>query len=262
MLMAMAVGIAAMTSCEMFDVHPFDGKIDIGKNRNVTSVARIEAALKGRKAICFAVISDTQMWYDELEDAVASINGHPEVDFVIHCGDIANYGITKEFEWQVERLDRLKAPYVTVIGNHDCIGSGKEVYRRVFGKENYSFVAGDTRFICIDTNELEYDFVNPVPDLKFLEQWAGDTQSKNTVVAMHAAPFTDEFNDNVTSSFEYRISNLNNVQFCLCGHEHKTRATDIFGDGIIYYQITCGEGRQYYIFKIGEDGYECETIDY
>lgn len=257
-----AVVVLILASCELIDVHPYDGKIDGETAVNVHNIEEIERMLDGRSEICFAVISDTQRWYDDTEDEVASINRRGGIDFVIHCGDMTDFGLTKEFEWQRDILNKLDVPYVTILGNHDCIGSGKEVFRSMFGRENYSFRAGPTRFVCLDTNALEYDFSNPVPDLDFIRNFAGDISVKNTVMVMHVCPFSEEFNDNVADAFNYYIHNLTNPLFCLYGHGHKTEVDDLFGDGLLYFQITSAKGRQYYVFTVTEEGYDYEVVDY
>lgn len=248
--------------CDIIDVHPYDGKIDGDTNINARNIERIEQLTDGKTEIRFAFISDTQRWYDETEDEVADINKRTDIDFVVHGGDLTDFGVTKEFEWQQRILNKLKAPYVVLLGNHDCIGSGKDVYRVMFGKENFSFVAGPTRFVCIDTNALEFDFSNPVPDFNFLRSFRGDTKSKNTIVAMHVGPYSDEFDDNVAVPFQYEVRNLKNTLCCIYGHGHTTEQNNIFGDGLMYYQITSAKGRQYYIFTVNETGYQYETIDY
>lgn len=251
-----------LCSCEMMDIHPYAGHIDDKKGLNSKNIEKIESTLAGRDTICFAVISDTQRWYDETEDEVASINQRDDIHFVIHCGDLTDFGVTKEFVWQREILQKLKIPYVVLLGNHDCIGSGKDVYRTMFGRENYSFVAGPTRFICLDTNALEYDFSNPVPDLDFIRGFAGDSIAENTVVAMHVRPFADEFNDNVADAFNHYIHQLATPLFCLHGHGHSTEVSDLFGDGLLYYEITCAKHRQYYVFTITKEDYSYEIVDY
>lgn len=260
--MFLLLSMVGVHSCELIDIHPYDGKVEGSKHINSSNIAKIESTLADRDTIRFAVISDTQRWYDETEDEVASINKRGDIDFVIHCGDLTDFGVTKEFEWQRHILKKFKMPYVVLLGNHDCIGSGKEVYRSMFGKENFSFVAGPTRFVCLDTNALEYDFSNPVPDLNFIRSFAGDTTVANTIPVMHVRPMAEEFNDNVADVFNYYIHNLTNPLFCLYGHGHRTDVHDLFGDGLLYYQITCAKYRQYYVFTVTKDAYECEIVDY
>ena len=147
----MLVMLTGLNSCDLLDFHPYDGRFDGPKDINARNIARIESATLGRDSIVFAVISDTQRWYDETHDAVNSINARPEIDFVIHCGDLTDFSATREFEWMRDELERLAMPYVCLIGNHDCLANGPRVFQTMFGTPNSSFNAGDTHFICLDT---------------------------------------------------------------------------------------------------------------
>ena len=62
--------IMMMSGCDMIEYHPYDLDIDGEKHINETSIEQISKSTKGKKEIKFAVISDTQRWYDETEDAV------------------------------------------------------------------------------------------------------------------------------------------------------------------------------------------------
>ena len=59
------MGCFFFTACDMMDYHPYDTRFDGKRNIIATNIERIETLTEGRKDICFAVISDTQRWYDE-----------------------------------------------------------------------------------------------------------------------------------------------------------------------------------------------------
>ena len=147
-----------LVGCEMIEYHPYDSDIDGDIHINAKNVERIEQSLKGKREIAFAVVSDTQRWYDETEDAVESINRREPLDFVIHTGDLSDFGAKIEFQMQRDILNKLKVPYVCLLGNHDCLGSGEQTFRRIFGEPDFAFTAGNVRFICLNTNALEYDY--------------------------------------------------------------------------------------------------------
>ena len=210
------------------------------------------------------MMGDTQRWYNEAEDFVASVNKRDDVDFVIHGGDISDFGLTKEFMWQRDILNKLKNPYVVLLGNHDCLGTGEHVFREVFGKENFSFTAGDVKFLCLNTNALEYDYSYPVPDFGFLEDEL-DASAPNhvkTVVAMHAPPYSEQFNNNVAKMFQQSVRRFPELQFCIYAHVHNLKTEDIFDDGIMYYSSASIEKRNYLLFTITPDGYSYEKIDF
>ena len=154
---------AALTSCNLIDYHPYDVHITGDTDVNANNIARIEAACNGKQQVQVAVIGDSHRWYDELKLFVEAINRRDDIDFVIHDGDLSEYGYTQEFLWTRDCLNGLKIPYVALIGNHDCLGTGRDTYRAVFGDTDFSFIAGRIKFICLNTNALEYDYSDPIP---------------------------------------------------------------------------------------------------
>lgn len=252
-------------SCDLIDIHPYDAHIDGEKQINQRSVQRIERSCEGRDALTFAVISDTQRWYDETAAAVKHINARGDVDFVIHLGDLTDFGITKEFDWMRRELERFAVPYVCLLGNHDCLGTGASVFHQLYGKPDFSFTAGDTHFVCLNTNAFEYDYSVSIPDFAYLR---ADLESlppgvRRTVVAMHAAPGTDQFNNNVSEIFQEKIALYPGLQFALCGHGHANAELYPTPGGIPYYECACAKKRTYLLFTLNRDGsYEREVIHY
>lgn len=253
-----------LTSCELFEAHPYDTRVSGETDITRRHIQQIEQQLQGKKSFRFAVISDTQRWYDATEDVVNAINARGDVDFVIHTGDQADFGATHEFELQRDILNKLRMPYLTIIGNHDCLGTGKDVYRTIYGDTNFAFTAGNVRFVCLNTNALEYDYSEPVPDFDFItrEQQEVPDGIERSVVLMHAAPRSDVFNNNVDDAFQFYIRQLPQLQFCVHGHTHALSVTDIFNDGVLYYQCPCVDKRIYLLFTFNEDGYEYEAITF
>lgn len=254
-----------LTGCDMLESHPYDVKISGDKYCSDRNVDEIEKNLAGKKSFVFAMISDTQRAYDETVDAVEALNSRDDLDFVVHGGDIAECGSVREMEWTRDILEKLKVPYITVIGNHDCQATGTEAYRKIFGRLNYSFVAGDVKFLCLNTNALDFDYSTAIPDFSFLaaELAATGPEIKRTIALMHAGPFSEQFNNNVAEGFHCFLKRFPGLQFCLYGHQHYISADELFGDGIIYYQCANIKKRSYLLFKIREGGgYEYEVVDF
>lgn len=254
-------------ACDVFEYHPYDTRFDGPAHLNAKNIARIEEAMHGRDSLRFAVISDTQRWYDETHAAVNSINARGDIDFVVHLGDMSDFGLARELEWMRDELLRLDPPCVCLIGNHDCLGTGADVYRRMYGDPNFTFDAGDTHFVCLNTNAFEYDYSIAIPDFNFLRDDIGDTQSRptvrRTIVAMHAAPTTDQFNNNIEMVFHEYLRRYPQLQFCLCGHTHLTTDFEPLGDGIVYHECGAAKGREYLVMTLGKEGnYEREVVRY
>lgn len=256
--------VLLLESCDTFEVHPYDGKIVGETNINAKNIKLIEESTKGQDTLRFAFISDSQRWYDELENFVKHINQDEQIDFIIHGGDIADFGLTKEFLWQRDILNGLRKPYVVVIGNHDYLANGDEVFTKVFGDLNFSFIAANTKFLGLNTNALETNYSVPIPNFDFIkkEQVQNQGEYSNTVVLMHAQPTSEQFNNNVSDLFQYSLNQFPNLLFCAHGHGHNYLTNDIFGDGIIYYQVPNIGKCQYFLFTITNDTYTHELISY
>jgi predicted phosphodiesterase len=261
-----AASLSLLTACDMFEAHPYDGHIDGETGINAKNIRRIEKNLAGRKEFRFAMISDTQRWYDATEDAVKAINARGDIDFVVHGGDQSDFGATHEFEMQRDILNKLDMPYVIVLGNHDCLGTGEDTYKAIYGDINFAFTAGNVRFICLNTNALEYDYSEPVPDFTFLDTEAATVPEgvEKTIALMHVQPGNLIFNNNVSKLFEYCLWQFPNPQFCLYGHDHRLAVDDLFDDGLLYYQCPNIDKRIYLVFTIheGENDYDYEVVEF
>ena len=140
-----------LTACDIIDYHPYDTRTSGPHHLNASNIQRIEKLYAGRDSVRFVLISDTQRWYDETREAVKSINARGDIDFVLHCGDISDFGVTREFELQRDILCKLDVPFVVLLGNHDCLGTGENVFQWIFGEPNFSFNVGDIHHMDMGT---------------------------------------------------------------------------------------------------------------
>lgn len=249
---------------KVFDYHPYDVRISGETGLNATNMQRIEQLFSDRDTLRFAVISDSHGWYSDTEDAVSHINANGQIDFVIHGGDLTDCGTTKEFMWQRDVLSALRKPYVAIIGNHDFLGTGDEAYKQIYGDLNFSFIAGHVKFVCLNTNAAEYDYIAAVPNLDYIEeQSVTDTaRFSRSIVCMHARPYNEQFNNNAAKAFQHYIHLLPGLMFCVSGHDHTLQVDDLFGDGLIYYGADATTHRHYLLFTITPDGYEYEVVSF
>lgn len=256
--------LSLFAGCDLIDYHPYDVRIEGEKDINAKNIAKIEANCKGKTSLKFIVMGDSQGWYDETEDFVNEANKLNDIDFVIHGGDVSDFGATDEFMWQRDIMNKLKVPYVVLIGNHDCLGTGKESYRKIFGDTNFTFIAGNVKFICLNTNAIEYDYTEPIPDFDFIERELDNRKDEfqKTIFSMHVRPLTGQFNNNVAKVFQKYIHNFPGLQFCTVAHEHRLIAEDVFGDGVMYYGSDCMKHRNYLLFTITPNGYNYEVVYY
>ena len=113
-----------------------------------------------------------------------------------------------------------------------------------FGNPDFAFIAGRVKFVCLNTNAIEYDYSQPVPNFDFIKaEWTNRADEfDRSVVCMHAPPFSEQFNNNVAEPF--------------------IRIQDLYDDGTIFYMTASAKERKYYIFTITPDDYSYEIIDF
>ncbi len=209
-----------VSACEKFEYSPNEVKLkDEEKDLTRKHLEKIAALqLDKRSSFKFAVISDTQRFYDELEDVVTALNKRNDIDFLILTGDITDFGTTKEYRWINDRMQELGIPFLTVIGNHDCVGNGKKIYKAMYGPYDYTMNIGRNRFVFINTNSRE--FSDPVPDLNFFRNALSDTATfDQAFVLSHIPPFDGDFERSMEKEF-VRISNDSKVKVSIHGHKH------------------------------------------
>lgn len=250
-------------SCQA-EYHAYDTRVDEECAVNHRMLPAIEQQCANRDEIRFAVLSDSQRWYDELNDAVDAINARDDVDFVIHCGDLTDWSLRDEFEWQQAILTRLDVPYVVLIGNHDCLTTGELVFEKLFGSTHFAFTAGRVRFVCVNSNALEYDDEEAVPDFGFVAEELAcfPQEADRTVVVMHAAPQSEQLFGWKADRMHQMACQFPNLLFCLHGHGHHYRMRDLYEDGVLYYQAPCVDKRNFLHFTIHAHGYEQKQIFY
>lgn len=64
------------------------------------------------------------------------------------------------------------------------------------------------KFVCLNTNAMEFDYSRPIPDFTFLEKELTDRKDEfdKTVVSMHVRPYADQFNNNVARVFHRYVT--------------------------------------------------------
>lgn len=266
------------SSCDRFESHPYSVHIH-GEHDINTRTAKILEAANLTPPFKFAFISDTQGSYDETAEALYIIVKRNDIDFIIHGGDQSDFGLPKEFIWCRDMFLSTGLPFLTAIGNHDCLGNGEDTFRYLYGPDNFSVNIGPLHLVVLNTVALEYDYSHPVPDLDFIERDRIAVDSINsihpdslthTVIAMHSRPYDEQFNNNVARPFNYYIEHYpgmgvtgeNRKSFCVNGHNHYYDINDIFDNGIPYYQSANAGKRMFFVFTITENSYEYEAIEF
>ena len=254
-----------LTSCDdVFQTHPYSVHFDGETEINAKRISIIEPSTLNKDTLRVAFISDTHLWHSDARDEVDDINSRADIDFVIHCGDLTDTGTAKEFEWSRDILNRLRVPFVALIGNHDFLGTGNQTYSKMYGPMDFSFIAARVKFVCLNTNATEFDYMAAVPNFDYMEyEMVSDSaRFDRTVIVMHSPPYSDQFNNNVCKAFRRYLDFFPGLMCCVYGHNHNANVDDIYGDGLIFYGIDCAAHRNYRIMTITPDSYEMEQIRY
>lgn len=232
-----------IASCK-FSYSPYS--VELPKfNQNESSLARIrlEESQTGPE-FKIAFLSDTHNYYDELSELVKVINQRGPYAFVIVAGDITNEGLREEFLKSKEILNGLKYPYLVVVGNHDLLANGKEIYSKLFGPRDFTFTYRDITFVLMNNNNWEVG--GTVPDLRFLEDSLSAATTPNRVIVQHVSPDDRErFSQSEIERYETIVTTLG-VNYIFNGHNHNP------GEGIFAgaKHITIGSPSKKFFFEL------------
>jgi Icc protein len=263
-LILIILALLSITACQKHSSGPAELNLDEDHSdltsKNLEKISNI--TLDDPYRFTFAVISDSHTDYADLQDLVNDLNDTANVPkplLVIHAGDMTDAGWLSEYKRTVDILAQLTVPYLTVIGNHDELSYGREIYSRMFGDFDYSFVLGDCKFILLEANSLPY--LGVPPNLDWLESELSDHDSYRLVfVVGHQPPFDPGWNDEEENRYR-QLMEENNVALSIHGHEHYFWYGDKYGDGVKYLLVDDVSGRDYCTVSVDSLTFDVEKID-
>jgi len=248
-ILLIAVGMFFLSACAPIRPSPFAEKVLIPlQNSNAITIEQIQnqsqTFSENSRPLRLALIADSHSNYRDLDLTINKIN-QADVDFTVHLGDMTELGLAIEYEAAASLLSRLQKPWLTVIGNHDAVGNGRNIYRRVFGTENQVFDSHGFRFIIFNNNQLEY------MDTGLSWAWLRSqiTNSPMPVILFqHANPFnTDNFNSYQIQEIQ-SILRLPRLRAVFHGHLHSFQQS--FFHSVLIQQIGRTEGQNYAIVNL------------
>ena len=261
------IGIIFLASCEdMFDYSSY--VIDFKDENKDVNLTNIEILTKRNinDPVRIAFTGDTHNFFDEFEDyvyAVNNLNDNKTVDFVVHVGDIADFGLPQQYLWGNSFLLNLNCPYVVVPGNHDMVGNGKLAYNEMFGELHISFIYADIKFIFINTNSMEFGFNGQVPDINWLDSQLQPADNfANSVIIFHVPPMATDFDPMLEDDFQSVTAKYNNVMFAVHGHGHHHEVYTPYSDSITYVNVYAVEHRKFNVINISDGTFEVETYEF
>jgi Icc protein len=256
--------ILFIVACDdMFDYSPY--AIDFSsENRNVNknNITKLRTK-ENDDTITIAFTGDTHRFFDETEWFVNKVNKNQWIDFVIHVGDLADFGLPKQYLWGNSFLLNLNAPYFVVIGNHDLVGNGLTAYNEMYGSLNFSLIYDQIKFIFVNTNSREFKFNGNIPDIQWLDsQLQPDIDFSMAVVIFHVPPTNGDFDASLEEDFHNTLAHYNNVLFTVHGHLHGHEIYKPYDDNITYVNVFGVENRKFNLIKISNNLFDVETVEF
>ncbi len=188
-----------------------------------------------------------------LTAVVMDINAYrPKVDFVVHLGDITDFGRATEFDNAKRILGKLRCPLFPVVGNHDnFMSDNKRGWKKFAGRDStaYAFDYKGFHFIVIDCTPNPYTPSKIGCDAA-LREWVRQNLAANhdkpTILFSHYNLVERYWNavfDTVSHYPEYAgmadlratLEEAGNVIAVINGHVHANRVEII--NGIYYIDI-------------------------
>ena len=209
----------------------------------------------------FVVIADTQRFYEELDDLVEKLNTYRDISFVVLNGDITDFGLRSEYLWVSHRLQKLSFPFLVVIGNHDMLGNGRELYKNMFGPENFGFSFSGYKFIVLNSNSQEVGHSGSLPDTTWLKQELVATPSQQRIfIVSHLAPFSGDFDRSLEQPYVRMLANNGNVIYSIHGHEGISYLGQPYGPPVNYLVVNTIKERSFVLIKVKSNNTEVEKI--
>ena len=230
------------------------------RDQNTKNIERLRSK-EQKDSFRFVVISDCQRFYEELDEFVEKINQYPDISFVVVNGDITDFGLRSEYLWISQRLQKLSFPFLVVIGNHDMLGNGRELYKQLFGPENFGFSYSGYKFIALNSNSQEVGHNGSLPDTTWLQQELSSTPGQEKIFVFgHLAPFSGDFDPSLEHPYVRILTNNGNVVYSIHGHEDISYLGQPYGPPVNYLVVNSIKERSFVLIKVNSNNTEVEKV--
>jgi hypothetical protein len=251
--------IAATIAAGCFEYSPHDLPTDSAdRDVNWKSLERLTATPVPDR-LRFAVVGDTQRYFDDARDFVSAVASRDDVAFVVQLGDFTHYGLRFEYEVMNRVFRGLPVPYFVVPGNHDLIGNGRAIFEHVFGPLEFAFTYGRFRFVLLDTNGREAGFAPDVPDLEWLSAQLAPTGAHDQAFVFgHAGPNGEDFTPSLRAAFPAVLRDAG-VTLSIHAHGHNFEMYE--ADGVTFLAADSVDHRNYVIVTaLPGGGFDLERV--
>ena len=259
-LLIISLLMLLLYSCDKFEynqyqVSPEEGHSEINK-KNINRLSK-----QSKDTIRVAIIGDSQRFYTSTFNVIEDINSRNDLDFVIHTGDLVDFGLQREFTAMHNLLSKITIPYMAVIGNHDMIANGPEIYREMYGDDNFSFHFQNYKFIYLNSNGMEAQSNHSLPNINWLECELADTSSfQNAFVINHVPPGHVDFDNSLEDEYRNILNASGKVLISINGHNHDYAFSQLTDDAVAYLNSYSTTTEKYVVVTIWKDNFELEHV--
>ncbi|MFG1498459.1 glycosyltransferase [Saccharospirillum sp. HFRX-1] len=141
-------------------------------------IEAVQEKLAGHSQLSFAVVGNINNSVGVFERTMIPIINKTESDFLVSAGNAVSGGGEDKYRALYRSLSHLEMPYLLTVGENETSIFGSFHFYEHFGPYFYSFKAGNSQFIFLDTTDPDaYEF-----QLYWLNQQLLDDQPKHRFV--------------------------------------------------------------------------------
>lgn len=220
-------------------------------------------------ALQFAHITDTHIGaggsMKNLSAFCQLISNLPQKpEFIIHTGDITEFGTEEEFQTYLRIISSLNIPIYHTLGNHDVRwnGAGWVMGERLLPnyKRNYCFTKEGITFIALDSSFpfSQYGIIDP-SQLEWLKQTLSKLPPNQPIILFCHHPVMPSSNFLYGKEALLELLKPYNVVLFLTGHGHSSRVWQVDGINFLMTQGLVDANTSFRIIKIENGEIEITT---
>lgn len=242
-----------LTSCLEFKDSAFDTKTSI-KNLWNAKFTVPDYDLVGGDTVVFGIISDSHQNYSDLDKTITDMSKQ-NVDFAVYTGDFTDFGSRDEYEVFYSFLNDATYPVYVVPGNHDLTTTGRAMFKKIFGPENFSIDTDFGRMIFFNNNPLE---LAEGVDYDFLDQAVSTANAAQPLfVFQHQDPRNSaSFSSADQALYQGYLNGFANDVYLFHGHLHSFNRTQLGANTEVFQVSRIEKGRW---MKVEIDNVEVRT---
>jgi outer membrane protein assembly factor BamB/predicted phosphodiesterase len=222
-------------------------------------------------ALQFIHITDTHIGsangLKNLNSFIQLMQNFPEKpDFIIHTGDVTEFGSEEEFRAYSQAISSLNITFYHTLGNHDVRWNGAgwllgERYLPNY-KRNYAFTNQGITFIALDSSFpfSQYGLIDP-SQLAWLKDTLAKIPSEQPIIIFFHHPIMPSRNFLIGKDALLEILRPYNVVLFITGHGHSNQTWQVDGINSIMTKGLMDANTCFRFIKIRNDTIEISTYD-